>query len=214
MKLFIDSANIDEIKIAASWGIIDGVTTNPSLIAKEGLDFKQTVLEICEIVDGPISAEVLSLEADKMVEEAKELVKWHKNVIIKIPCTAEGLKAAVELSRMKIKTNVTLVFSANQVLAAAKTGATYISPFVGRLDDAGENGMAMIVESMQILKNYGFTSQIIVASVRSPEHVKKAAIIGAHIATVPFKILEQMMQHPLTDAGIKKFLADWETVKK
>jgi len=214
MKLFIDSANISEIKKAASWGIIDGATTNPSLIAKEGRDFKQTVIEICKIIDGPVSAEIMSTETDKMVEEAKELAKWHKNVTIKIPCTTEGLATTKELAKLGIKTNVTLVFSANQVLLAAKAGATFISVFVGRLDDAGENGLATVDESMQILNNYNFKSELIVASVRSPLTVQHAAAIGAHIATVPYKILEQMMKHSLTDAGIEKFVKDWESTKK
>lgn len=214
MKLFIDSANINEIKTAASWGIIDGVTTNPSLIAKEGGDFKETVKEICKIVNGPISTEVLSFEADEMISEAKVLADWHKNITIKIPCTAEGLKAVRKLSRLKIKTNVTLVFSANQVLAAAKAGATFISLFVGRLDDAGEDGLAMVEESLKILKNYNFKSELIVASIRSPLTVQKCASLGAHVATVPFKVLEQMLKHSLTDAGIERFLKDWESVKK
>ncbi|MEK9132620.1 MAG: fructose-6-phosphate aldolase [Patescibacteria group bacterium] len=214
MKLFIDSANIDEIKQAASWGIIDGVTTNPSLVAKEGGDFKETVREICKIVNGPVSAEVLSLESGKMVAEAEHIATWHKNVVIKIPCTTEGLKAARKLSRLKIKTNVTLVFSANQVLAAAKAGATFISIFVGRLDDAGENGLAVVEESLKILKNYDSKSELIVASVRSPLTVQKAAALGAHVATVPYKVLEQMLKHSLTDAGIERFLKDWESVKK
>jgi len=213
MKFFIDTANVEEIKKAVAWGLVDGVTTNPSLVAKEGRDFKQTVLEICELVDGPVSAEVISLEADKMVEEAKDLAKWHKNVIIKLPCTTEGLKACKKLESSGIKTNVTLVFSSNQVLCAAKAGASYISPFVGRLDDAGEDGLKMIEESLQIIKNYGFTSQIIVASIRSPLTVAKAAELGAHVATIPFKIMEQLVKHPLTDVGIKKFLADWEKTK-
>jgi len=214
MKFFIDTANVEEIKKAVAWGLVDGVTTNPSLVAKEGRDFKQTVLEICELVDGPVSVEVISLEADKMVEEAKDLAKWHKNVIIKLPCTTEGLKACKKLEGSGIKTNVTLVFSSNQVLCAAKAGASYISPFVGRLDDAGEDGLKMIEESLQIIKNYGFTSQIIVASIRSPLTVAKSAELGAHVATIPFKIMEQLVKHPLTDVGIKKFLADWEGVKK
>ena len=214
MKFFIDTANVEEIKKVVAWGLVDGVTTNPSLVAKEGRDFKQTVLEICELVDGPVSVEVISLEADKMVEEAKDLAKWHKNVIIKLPCTTEGLKACKKLEGSGIKTNVTLVFSSNQVLCAAKAGASYISPFVGRLDDAGEDGLKMIEESLQIIKNYGFTSQIIVASIRSPLTVAKSAELGAHVATIPFKIMEQLVKHPLTDVGIKKFLADWEGVKK
>ena len=213
MKFFIDTANIEEIKTAHAWGLVDGVTTNPSLVAKEGRNFKQVVLEICDIVDGPISAEVISLEADKMIEEAKELAAWHKNIIVKIPCTPDGLKAVKELAKKKIKTNVTLVFSANQVLLAAKAGATYISPFVGRLDDAGEDGMEMIANSVAIIKNYNFSSQILVASIRSPLTVQKAAVIGAHVATIPFKVLQQLFKHPLTDVGIKTFLADWEKLK-
>ena len=213
MKFFIDTANIEEIKTAHAWGLVDGVTTNPSLVAKEGRNFKQVVLEICDIVDGPISAEVISLEADKMIEEAKELAAWHKNIIVKIHCTPDGLKAVKELAKKKIKTNVTLVFSANQVLLAAKAGATYISPFVGRLDDAGEDGMEMIANSVAIIKNYNFSSQILVASIRSPLTVQKAAVIGAHVATIPFKVLQQLFKHPLTDVGIKTFLADWEKLK-
>jgi len=211
MKLFIDSANLNEIKKAASWGVVDGATTNPSLIAKEGRDFKETVIEICEIVKGPVSAEVMSPDAKGMIVEAEKLAKWHKNVIIKIPCTEEGIKAAKTLEAKGIKTNVTLVFSPNQVLLAAKAGASYISPFVGRLDDVGEDGLTMIDESLQILQNYGFKSQIIVASVRSPLTVQSAAAMGAHVATVPFKILEQMFKHPLTDVGIEKFKKDWHS---
>lgn len=214
MKIFLDTANVDEIKTAVGWGAIDGITTNPSLVAKEGRDFKETVLEICEIVDGPVSAEVISLEADKMVEEGKGLAAWHKNVVVKIPCTPDGLKATKILENQGIRVNVTLVFSVNQVLLCAKAGAGFISPFVGRLDDAGEDGMKMIAEAMMVLKNYNFKSEIIVASVRSLEHAKKAALAGAHIATIPFKILSEMFKHPLTDAGIAKFLADWEKTKK
>jgi len=213
MKIFIDSANIEEIKEANSWGIVDGVTTNPTLVAREGRNFKQVVLEICEIVDGPISAEVVSLKAGEMIEEAKEISKWHKNIIIKIPCTAEGLKAVKKLTAEGIKTNVTLVFSANQVLLAAKAGATYISPFVGRLDDMGEDGLMMIESSMDVIENYGYESQILVASIRSPLTVEKSAVIGAHVATIPFKVLKQMIKHPLTDNGIDAFLKDWESVK-
>ncbi len=213
MKFFIDTANIEEIKKAVAWGLVDGATTNPSLIAKEGRDFKQVVLEICGLVNGPVSAEVISAEAEQMVVEAKDLAAWHENVIIKAPCTIEGLKAVKKLESLGIKTNVTLVFSANQVLCAAKAGASYISPFVGRLDDAGEDGLKMIEESMRIIKNYGYKSEIIVASIRSPLTVSKAAELGAHVATIPFKIMEQLVKHPLTDVGIKKFLADWEKTK-
>ena len=214
MKFFIDTANIEEIKIAHAWGVVDGVTTNPSLVAKEGRDFKQVVLEICNIVDGPVSAEVIGLEAEGMIAEAKELANWHKNVVIKIPCTPDGLKAVKQLTILGIKTNVTLVFSANQVLLAAKAGATYISPFVGRLDDAGEDGLQMIANSVAIIKNYNFSSQILVASIRSPITVQKAAVLGAHVATIPFKVLQQMFKHPLTDNGIKTFLDDWAKLKK
>ncbi|OGH93719.1 MAG: fructose-6-phosphate aldolase [Candidatus Magasanikbacteria bacterium RIFOXYD2_FULL_41_14] len=210
MKIFLDTANVGDIKTATDWGAIDGVTTNPSLVAKEGRDFKQMVLEICEIVNGPVSAEVISLEADKMVEEGKGLAAWHKNVIVKIPCTPDGLKATKILEGQGIKVNVTLVFSVNQVLLCAKAGASFISPFVGRLDDIGEDGMQMVAESVAVIKNYNFKSEIIVASVRSVEHAKKAALVGAHIATIPFKILSEMFKHPLTDKGIEKFLADWK----
>lgn len=213
MKFFIDTANIEEIKTAHAWGVVDGVTTNPSLVAKEGRDFKQVVLEICDIVDGPVSAEVISLVAEEMVVEAKELATWHKNVVVKIPCTPDGLKAVKQLTALGIKTNVTLVFSTNQVLLAAKAGATYISPFVGRLDDAGEDGLQMIANSVAIIENYNFSSQILVASIRSPLTVQKAAILGAHVATIPFKVLQQMFKHPLTDIGIKTFLADWAKLK-
>lgn len=212
MKLFIDTANLDEIKTAASWGIIDGVTTNPTLIMKAGGDFKQTILEICKIVNGPISAETVSPNAEGMIEEGKEFAKWHKNIHVKVPCTSEGIKAVKEFSKLGIKTNVTLVFSPNQVLLAAKAGATLISPFVGRLDDVGEDGMKMIEASLAIIKNYNFTSQILVASVRSSAHVERAAVLGAHIATVPFKVLEQLFKHPLTDKGIEMFNSDWAKV--
>lgn len=214
MKFFIDTANIEEIKTAHAWGLLDGVTTNPSLVAKEGRDFKQVVLEICAIIDGPVSAEVISIEADKMIIEAKELATWHKNIVVKIPCTPDGLKAVKEVTKLGIKTNVTLVFSANQVLLAAKAGATYISPFVGRLDDVGDDGLQMISDSVTIIKNYNFTSQILVASIRSPITVQKAAVLGAHVATIPFKVLQQLFKHPLTDNGIKTFLEDWNKLKK
>ena len=214
MKLFIDTANIAEIKEAASWGIIDGVTTNPSLIAKEGRDFATVVKEICAIVDGPVSAEVISEKAPDMILEAEPLIKIHPNVVIKIPMTLEGLKAVKILSARGIKTHITLVFSANQALLAAKAGATFISPFVGRLDDVSEYGMDLIEEIVQIYDNYGFVTQILAASLRTPLHVLDCAKLGAHIATVPFNVLKMLAQHPLTDAGIKKFLDDWAKVKK
>lgn len=215
MKLFIDTANVNEIREAHSWGIICGVTTNPSLIAKEGRDFKEVVNEICSIVDGPISAEVISLKAEGMIEEARDLAKIHKNIVIKIPMTAEGLKAVSVLSKEGIKTNVTLIFSAAQALLAAKAGATYVSPFVGRLDDIGQNGIELIKEIVQIFKNYpDIKTEIIAASIRHPIHVIEAAKAGAHIATVPFKVLEQMTKHALTDVGIERFLKDWEKVPK
>lgn len=213
MKIFIDTANIEEIKKASRLGVISGVTTNPSLIAKEGRNFQEVVKEICSIVDGPISAEVISLEAEKMVSEAEELAKIHPNVVIKLPMTADGLTAAKMLRERNIKTNVTLVFSANQALLAALAGATYVSPFVGRLDDIGQNGMDLIREIVQIYDIHGFDTQIIAASVRHPIHVTEAAAAGAHIATIPYKVIMQMTKHALTDIGIEKFLADWETVK-
>ena len=214
MKLFIDTANIAEIKEAVSWGIIDGVTTNPSLIAKEGRDFATVVKEICAIVDGPVSAEVISEKAPDMLAEAEPLIKIHPNVVIKIPMTLEGLKAVKILSGRGIKTHITLVFSANQALLAAKAGATFISPFVGRLDDVSEYGMDLIGEIVQIYDNYDFDTQILAASLRTPLHVLDCAKLGAHIATVPFNVLKMLAQHPLTDAGIKKFLDDWAKVKK
>lgn len=213
MKIFIDTANIDEIKQAHRLGVISGVTTNPSLIAREGRNFREVVQEICAIVDGPISAEVISLKADDMVKEAEELVKIHPNVVIKVPMTAEGLTATKALKEKGIKTNVTLVFSANQALLAALAGASFVSPFVGRLDDIGQDGMELIREIMHIYDVYGFDTEIIAASVRHPIHVTEAAKAGAHIATVPYKVIMQMVKHPLTDIGIEKFLTDWETVK-
>lgn len=212
MKFFIDTANLDEIRKANNMGIICGVTTNPSLIAKEGRDFHKTIQEIAEIVDGPISAEVIALESDKMVEEALVLSKIHKNVVIKIPMTGEGLKAVKILSSMGIKTNVTLIFSAAQALLAAKAGATYVSPFLGRLDDIGLDGSILIKEIVDIFNNYvDIDTQIIAASIRNPIHVTKVAALGCHIATVPYKILSQMLNHPLTDKGIQQFLSDWES---
>jgi len=213
LKIFIDTANVEEIRRAASWGIVDGVTTNPTLIAKEGRDFRQVVKEICEIVDGPISAEVISLESERMIAEAIDLAKIHKNIIIKIPMTSEGLKAIKELSKKGIKTNCTLIFSANQAIMAAKAGATYVSPFVGRLDDRGERGMAVVEDIAKIYKNYNIKTQIIVASVRNTQHVVESAKCGADIATIPFKVLEQMLKHELTDIGIQKFLDDWNQLQ-
>ncbi|MCX7883820.1 MAG: fructose-6-phosphate aldolase [Caloramator sp.] len=214
MKIFIDTANVNEIREAASWGILDGVTTNPSLIAKEGRDFIEVIKEITQIVDGSISAEVISLDKEGMVKEARELAKIHKNVVIKIPMTIEGLKAVSVLSKEGIKTNVTLIFSAAQALLAAKAGASYVSPFVGRLDDNGLEGMQLIEEIVRIFDNYGIETEIIAASIRNPLHAINAAIAGAHIATIPYKVLEQMTKHVLTDTGIEKFLADWNKVPK
>lgn len=214
MKLFIDTANVEDIKKANDMGVICGVTTNPSLIAKEGRDFVEVVKEITTIVDGPISAEVISLEADKMVEEAKPLAALHKNIIIKIPMCAEGLKAVKQLTKLGIKTNVTLIFSAAQALLAARAGATYVSPFLGRLDDIGTNGMILIEEIADIFKIHDIQTEIIAASIRNPIHVIDAARAGCDIATVPYKVIEQMLHHPLTDNGIERFLKDWETVPK
>ena len=209
MKIFIDTANVNEIKEAATWGILDGVTTTPSLIAKEGRDLKEVIEEICSIVDGPISAEVISLECDKMVEEALELVKLHKNIVIKIPMCIEGLKAVKILTEKNIKTNVTLIFSSQQALLAAKAGATYVRPFVGRLDDIGMVGTNLIDEVSAIFKNHSIKTEIIAASIRNPIHASECAIAGADIATIPFNVLKQMAKHPLTDIGIEKFLADY-----
>ena len=214
MKLFIDTANINEIKEANALGIIDGVTTNPSLIAKEGRDFITVVKEICSIVDGPISAEVISLKADEMVKEARALAKIHKNIVIKIPLIPEGLKATKVLSKEGIKTNLTLCFSPTQALLAAKAGATYVSPFIGRLDDISIVGMDLIRDIKIIFHNYNFKTEIIVASVRNPVHVLDAAKIGADIATVPYATLMALVKHPLTDIGIQRFLKDWENVPK
>lgn len=214
MKLFIDTANVEEIREANELGVICGVTTNPSLIAREGRDFKQVVTEITSIVDGPISAEVISLEHDKMVEEALELAKIHKNIVIKLPMTAEGLKATKILSSKGIKTNVTLIFSSAQALLAARAGATYVSPFLGRLDDIGMNGMNLIEEIVNIFSQHAIETEIIAASIRTSIHVIDAARLGADIATVPYKVIMQMLKHPLTDAGIERFLKDWESVPK
>ncbi len=213
MKLFIDTANVDEIKEINDWGVIEGVTTNPSLIAKEGRNFKEVVTEITSIVDGPISAEVISLEAEGMIKEADELVKIHPNIVIKIPMTKDGLKAVKHMSSKGIKTNVTLVFSANQALLAAKAGASYVSPFVGRLDDIGHVGADLIREISDIFDIHGIETEIISASIRHTEHVKQSALAGADIATIPYNIFVQMLKHPMTDLGIERFLKDWEGVR-
>ena len=212
MKIFIDTANVEHIKNANDLGVVCGVTTNPSLIAKEGRVFEEVVKEITEIVDGPISAEVISLEADKMVEEALELAKIHKNIVIKIPMIAEGLKAVKVLSAKGIKTNVTLIFNPTQALLAARAGATYVSPFVGRLNDIATRGNTLIEDIAQIFDIHGIDTEIIAASIRSPQDVVDAALAGAHISTIPYNVICQMMKHPLTDAGIEKFLQDWESV--
>ena len=209
MKFFIDTANIDEIKKANALGMVDGVTTNPSLVAKEGREFKGLIKEICDIVDGPVSAEVVSTDAEGMVKEARELAKLADNIVVKIPMLEEGLKAVKILAQEGIHTNVTLCFSAIQALMAAKAGAAYISPFVGRLDDIGQIGMELVEEIITIYDNYGFETQVIVASVRNPIHVLEAALMGADIATIPFKVIQQLTKHPLTDIGVEKFLADW-----
>lgn len=214
MKFFIDTANVEEIKEANAMGMVDGVTTNPSLIAKEGRVFEEVIKEICEIVDGPISAEVISLETDGMVGEARELAKIHPNVVIKVPMTVDGLKATRQLAAEGIKTNVTLIFSPLQALMAAKAGATYVSPFVGRIDDLSQDGMQLIEQIAEIFANYAYDTEIIVASVRNPLHVLDSALAGADIATIPFSVLSKLAAHPLTDKGIKSFLADWDKAKK
>jgi transaldolase len=214
MKFFIDTADVKEIREAHALGLVDGVTTNPSLIAKSGRKFKDVIKEIVSIVDGPISAEVISLDAPGMIKEAKELVKIHKNIVVKLPMTPEGLKACHALTAKGIKTNVTLIFTPMQALLAAKAGATYVSPFVGRLDDISQDGMGIIEEIRTIFDNYGYMAEIIVASVRNPIHVLNSALIGADIATIPYSVMIQLAKHPLTDAGIAKFLSDWENVPK
>lgn len=213
MKLFIDTANIDEIKEVNDWGVICGVTTNPSLIAKEGRVFKEVVKEITDIVDGPISAEVVSLEAEGMLEEARDLAKIHENIIIKVPMTKEGLKAVKVLNSEGIKTNVTLIFSANQALLAARAGASFVSPFVGRLDDITNEGIDIVKDIADVFHIHGIDCEIISASIRHPMHVLESARAGADIATIPYKVFNQMLNHPLTDIGIDKFLADWKEVE-
>jgi transaldolase len=214
MKFYLDTASVKEIQEAASLGLLDGVTTNPSLVAKEGRVFREVLLEICKIVDGPISAEVVSVEADAMVREGKELAKLHENIVVKVPLIAEGLKATKRLAAEGIKVNVTLCFSPTQALLAAKAGAWCVSPFIGRLDDISSNGMELIRQILTIYKNYDFKTYVLVASVRHPQHVVEAALAGGHICTMPFTIFQQMVKHPLTDIGLKKFLADWEAQSK
>ena len=212
MQLFIDTANLDEIRTAASWGVIAGVTTNPTLIAKEGRDFQGVIHEICQLIDGPVSAEVISPEAPGMIDEGRRYAAWDPHVVVKVPMTEEGIKATKALSSEGIRTNVTLCFSANQALLAALAGATYISPFVGRVDDTGGDGMALIAEIREIYDNYVMTTQILTASVRHPIHVTMAAKMGSDVATCPFKVLQQMFRHPLTDKGLAQFMADWQSV--
>ena len=213
MKFFIDSANINEIKEAASLGILDGVTTNPSLVAKEGKDFRKLLNEICAIVDGPISAEVVSTDFEGMMKEGRDLAKIHKNIVIKVPLIKEGLKAVKALKAEGIRTNVTLCFSPTQALMAAKAGAYFISPFIGRLDDISTSGMELIRQVVTIYKNYNYTTEVLVASVRHPLHVVEAAMIGAHVCTIPFKVIDQLIKHPLTDLGLERFLADWKKLQ-
>jgi transaldolase len=214
MKFFIDTANIDEIKEAHSMGMVDGVTTNPSLIAKEGRDFEEIIKGICEIVDGPISAEVVSTDTEGMLEEARKLSKIHDNIVVKIPMLVNGLKATRKLAEEGIKTNVTLVFSPLQALMAAKAGATYVSPFIGRLDDISQEGLLLVEQIVEIYGNYAFDTEIIVASIRNPLHVLESALMGADIATIPFSVLNKLAAHPLTDKGLKAFLDDWNKSKK
>ncbi len=212
MKFFLDTANISEIESAISMGLIDGVTTNPTLMAKEGGDWREIAKKICSLVEGPVSLEVISTHSKGMIEEARELVKIGPNVVIKIPMTTEGIRAAYVLEKQGIPTNITLVFSPNQAILAGKIGASYVSPFVGRLDDIGEKGMELVSNTLTIYRNYGFKTQVIVASIRHPEHVLEAALMGAHIATIPYSVIKKLASHPLTDIGLEKFLKDWEKV--
>lgn len=208
MKIFVDTANLDELRTAAAWGIVDGVTTNPSLIAKEGNPIEEQIAKICEIVDGDISAEVVATESEAMIAEGKKLAKIHKNVVVKLPLTRDGIRATSALSKEGIRVNVTLCFTANQALLAAKAGAYIISPFVGRLDDLGMTGMDLIEEIVTIYNNYGYSTQVLAASLRSPLHVKEAALVGSHIGTMPFKVVDSLFNHPLTDIGLERFLQD------
>ena len=213
MKLYLDTGNVDEIREAASYGLVDGITTNPSLVSKEGRDFKDLLSEICTLVDGPISAEVVSVEAESMVKEGRELAKIHKNIVVKVPLIPEGLKATKQMSSEGIRVNVTLCFSATQALLAAKSGAWCVSPFIGRLDDISSDGMDLIEQILTIYENYDFPTQVLVASVRHIQHVVDAALLGGHICTMPYKVFQQLVKHPLTDMGLQNFLADWEARK-
>jgi transaldolase len=213
MKFFIDTANVNEIREAESLGILDGVTTNPSLIAKENKPFQETILQICNLVNGPVSVEVTATDADGMCQQGREYAAWHKHVVIKLPTTRDGVKACKSLTGDSIPVNMTLCFSANQALLVAKAGATYVSPFVGRLDDISQVGMDVIRQIVQIYKNYDYQTQVLAASIRHPVHIMEAALAGAHVATIPWKVLDQMFNHPLTDKGLAAFLKDWEKVK-
>jgi transaldolase len=213
MKLYLDTGNVKEIREAASYGLVDGITTNPSLVSKEGVDFKDLLLEICGLIDGPISAEVVSIEAEAMVKEGRELAKIHKNIVVKVPLIPEGLKATRSMASEGIRVNVTLCFSPTQALLAAKAGAWCVSPFIGRLDDISSDGMDLIEQILTIYENYDYSTQVLVASVRHPQHVVQAALLGGHICTMPYSVFQQLVKHPLTDMGLKKFLADWETRK-
>jgi transaldolase len=214
VKIFLDTANVAHIREAASWGILDGVTTNPSLVAKEGRKFREVLDDICRIVNGPISAEVVSVKAEEMIREGRQLAKIHDNIVVKVPLIVEGLKAVKVLAGEGIPCNVTLCFSAGQALLAAKAGAAYISPFIGRLDDIGVEGMDLIREIKAIYANFGYKTQILAASCRTPNHVRDAAVAGADVATIPFDVLQKMIKHPLTDAGLKAFLDDWEKARE
>jgi transaldolase len=213
MKFFLDTANFDEIKQGVSWGLVDGVTTNPSLVAKEGVDFHTRIKEICALVNGSVSAEVTATDYDGMIKEGHVLAKLHDNVTVKVPLIPDGIRACRTLSQEGIKVNETLCFSPSQALLAAKSGATYISPFVGRLDDVSQDGMQLVREIVQIYKNYGYQTQVLAASLRHPQHVVESALAGAHVGTMPFSVLKMLFNHPLTDIGLKKFLADWDKVK-
>ncbi|MBL8041337.1 MAG: fructose-6-phosphate aldolase [Nitrospira sp.] len=214
MKLYLDTANVKEIQEGAKLGLVDGVTTNPSLVAKEGRSFKDMLLEICKMVDGPISAEVVAIETEAMIKEGRDLAKVHKNIVVKVPLIPEGLRATKQLAAEGIRVNVTLCFSPTQALLAAKAGAWCVSPFIGRLDDVSSDGMALIRQIVTIYKNYDFKTQVLVASVRHPQHVVEAALAGGHICTMPYTVFQQLVKHPLTDLGLKKFLADWEAMQK